>query len=339
MCGNLGLKSKAGSGTPGREVRHEGTCLVGEVKHDLTCLVLRHLFTLVSTDRNNGDLKIVTNRHGNGTNDVVVNNNTCSACLTSVLYLLLEGDVTTLYECDLALHLKAGIVDLVAVSGNGYVLELCMRVILIDTEHLEEVVLLQAGVVRFSIENYEIAVSEHIVFLTSVDRANGQCCVVGRGSTYGRGVGVGNLVGITLRAAVTASVVVGCSNDKRNARRLDSIVQTVLIIVVNLTGKSAGCTKAHVDRVNTKNYAVLKRCKDIYVLCTVGIVTEYLHDCKLGVNSNTGDNVVLTADNASYVSTVALREGHNVRIVICIVVAEYDLVVGDVTVVKLSCLK
>ena len=284
---------------------------------------------------------MVTDSHYDITVNVVVDDDTDRACLLRVLYLFLEGDVATLNEGDLALNVKADIVRIKTKSGNGYVL-IGYLLSLNNAKHIEEIILLCARV-NGGLEEYDlVAVCIHVLRLLTVDGGNRHGHTKARGRADGRRVGVVGLVGVTALSAVAAAVVVRRRNNERDAYILDSRVGDVLILLfgITLVGEAAGRAERHIDSVNAKNDSILKSGDDIaLVSASFAVVTEHLHNSKLSIDGNTGDLGILTCDNAGNVSSVAVLVGHDVGILIGIVIAVNDLVAGNVTVINLASLK
>ena len=336
VSGDFGLQLQVGSGTPGGEVRHEGACLVVPVELDDAIGASSHNLAFVLTDGHGRDLGVVTNGHHDFAEHVIINNNCDSACFVCELDLLFEGDLTTADQSDLAGHVYAGVVDGHTVTGNGHVLKLSCLAFL-DAQHLEEVILLSAGVNGLIEEDFLIAVCQHELVHVTVDRSNGQSGLEGGGSTDSCGVGVGSLVGVTVNGTHGAAVVVGSSNDQGDACSLDTVVQIVLVVIVGFTGETTGGTKAHVDGVNAQSDTVFQCGQDVAIVTASLVVAEHLHDCELGIDGNAGDGLVIAANDAGNVGAVQVVEGHDVGVLIGIVIAEDDLVLGDVTVVNFSC--
>ena len=174
MRGDLRLKMKVGSGAPAGEITHEGTGNVVVIKLNGSAGKRRHSVTLVLTDRDNGNLEVITNCHGDISKNVVVYYDSSCTCLIGELNLLLEGDIATAYESDLAVYVNAGVVYGVSVSRNGNVLYNLVGVRLGDSEHLEEVVLLRILVVCLLEEYLKVTVCIHILVLDTVDRCYGK---------------------------------------------------------------------------------------------------------------------------------------------------------------------
>ena len=298
----------------------------------------RKSVTFVFTDRDCRNPCVVTNGHGDLAKNVVVNDNGNRTCFCGKLYFFFKGDIASLNECDLTVHIKAGIVDLHTYAGDGNVL-VCYVIPLCNAKHCKEVVFLSCGVNRRSKEDFILAIGKHIIVFFTANGCNRHCRCVGGGRTYGSGIGIIGLVGVTLLRTKTTAVIVGSRNYQRNTCLLDSAINLVLIHLIGSTliSEAAGGTETHIDSVNAKNNGVLKSRNDIALFCPLVVVTKDLHNSKLCIDSNTGDLVILTRNNAGYVSTVAIFERHNVRILVGVVIAKRDLIAGNVTVVNFSC--
>ena len=100
---------------------------------------------------------------------------------------------------------------------------------------------------------------------------------------------------------------------------------TADLFLVAFARKSCGCTDRHVDDVNLQNNAVLESRKDPGGTRRVLDIREDLHDSELCVGSNTGDDVVLTRNNARDVRAVVTVNGENVRVAVSVVESVGDL--------------
>ena len=122
MGSDLRLKLKVGSGTPAREIRHKGTCLILIGKSDRSSGCLREDRTVLLGNRDGGNMIRLTHRHKDIALYVIVDDTRSSTCQLCLQSLILKCIFTTAYQGDLALQLilgEGGVICLHTNAGNS----------------------------------------------------------------------------------------------------------------------------------------------------------------------------------------------------------------------------
>ena len=324
VAGQLGLNVQAGSGTPGRELRNEGTCGLFLAQLQLATAGSGQHFAIILRNGTYRDLS-VTHVHLDLTGYIIINNNTGSALLLGNLCFFFEGVVATANQSDLAFHIQTGIVHATAHAWNHN--ELIGLGLVITQQRFVEI-LLFAGCIGGLIEIDDGVAVLQIGSLLTGNGCDGQNALVSTGRTNRTGIGIGGQTQVTVGLrAVSRRVAVGCGNHNRDTVLTDSVIDTGQHFFVGLTGKACGSTQGHVNHVNTQNHTVFQCGQDPGSSCGVHNIGEGLHGDQLSIGSNTGDHIVLTDNNTGNVGTMVIVGGVDVGIVIGIVIAVRHLLI------------
>ncbi|CCZ94430.1 unknown [Corallococcus sp. CAG:1435] len=246
------------------------------------------------------------------------------------LCLFFKCVVATAYQRYLSLDVYRCVVYTQAVAGNRYVFEsFCLS--LGNAQLFEKVV----GVARYCVGFQEeesvriVAVGIRcgdVLALCTADGRHRQRRRIGGGRTYRTRIGIGNLVGVALFAAVGRTVTVAGGSEQTDAAFVDGVVHVVDFVSVLFTGKSARRTQRHIDGVNFQQNCVFQSGKNVVGVGAVVKVGEHFHQYQLSVDCHARDYVVLSADDAGNVCAVFAVVGENVAVFVGVVVHEGNFV-------------
>ena len=323
VLGDLRLDLQAGSGAPGGEVGHEGAGLLvlADGQHATTGSS-QHL-TIVLGD-GAACQSCLADVHSDITGYIIINDNTGCTLLLRDDSLLLEGDVATTNQCDLAVYIHTAIVCSTADAGDHH--ELNVLCILGTQQRIEEAVFLACiGIGLVEVHNGLAQLD--VGSLDTVDGGNGHSALISTGRTNRTAIGVGGQRQVTVLIGTECGVVgVGSCNNQADTCVTDLLVNTEHHLFVALTGKACGSTQRHIDNIHAQDHAVFQSGQNPGRNSGVIYIGEHLHGHQLCIGCNAGDGVVLTNDDTRNVGTMVVVGGIGVGVLICVVEAEGDLI-------------
>ena len=329
MCGYLRLNVQAGRGTPGGEIRNEGTG--GLLTADGQCAgagCCQHLAVILA---DGADCQLgIAHIHLDLTGHIIINNNTGCAHALGDHCFFFEGIVTTADQGDLAGHIQSGIVSGTANAGNSNISKGLGA--FTAQQCLNKLVFL-AGLVGGLVKVDDGLAIGQVGSLHAVDGCNGQNTGVSTGRTDSTDIGVGGQRQVTVGlGAVSGAVAVGSCNHDADTGGPDLVINAAELLFVHLTGKAAGSTQGHIHHINIQDHAVLQSGQDPSCAGSVHNIGEGLHGDQLCVGGNTGNGVILTDNNTGNVGAVVIMGGVGIGVIVGVVVAERHFLV-DVNIV------